>query len=187
MFILFEGDNGTGKTTIGTYLKKCGYFIITDNREVSAMEIKAKEYPSGSQERFDAFLEYNKFVGSHINRAEKVVVIRYWISTVAASFADGLFPLDRALSIANDLYRTMPKPDYIFRLFCDYSVRIARIAERNLTLKNVQDDMSLIRDEKYQTILDILSKKIDGWYTINTTYRTPLQVFEEIKTKVEME
>ena len=110
------------------------------------------------------------------NKYRDVLIIRYWISTVAAAFVDGIFLLEEALSVALRLYQCMPKPDYIFTFHCDYLSRIERIKKREL-LCNQDDDISLVRDKKYRIILEALSKEIQNWYVIDTNNISPATTF----------
>lgn len=183
MFIVIEGDNGTGKTTVGTYFKEAGYFVATDDPTAVYLASQAKIYPANSKERFNAFIKYNEFTGQYANKYHDVLIIRYWISTVTAAFADDIFLLDEALSVSKRLYQRMPKPDYIFAFHCDYLPRLERIQKRNLSCKD--DNTSLIRDKKYRTILEALSREIQNWYVIDTTNISPDATFSKIKRIME--
>lgn len=178
MFVVIEGDNGTGKTTLGELLEDAGFEFVSKKCEARTLEAEAKKYPCDSLQRYEAFMKYNKFCGGCAAESRRAVVVRYWFSTLAAAFADGLFEFDYAVKISESLYSSMPKPDYVFRLYCDYSVRTSRISRRN---SKGGDDISQERDRKYILISNALGYNIPGWYTIDTTNLTPSQTFTKIK------
>jgi thymidylate kinase len=176
--IIIEGDNGTGKTTIGQKFSEKEYFVVTDDATAKECETSAKTFQIGSRVRFDAFVKYNDFCGKLAKEHNNSLIVRYWISTVAAGYADGCFSMPEALMIATNLYKKLPEPDYVFRLKCDYGVRISRINARNSIVPDATDDITIERDKKYQEILDELEKIVNNWFTINTADQSPEQIFE---------
>lgn len=184
MFIAIEGDNGTGKTTLSKFFRNLGFEIVSEIDEAKILETEAKKFLPGSLERHEAFIKYNSFCGEYTAKPGKFLIIRYWISTIAAAFADGLFDFRTSMNIAQSLSESMPKPDYIFRLLCDYQVRISRIAGRkNKNNGHLEDNISPDRDMKYKTFSDSLFNIICKCYNVHvieTASITPLQTFIEI-------
>ncbi len=180
MFIVIEGDNGSGKTTIAENIMKLGYFFVTEDNKVKVFEIEAKKLARGSQKRYEAFLAYNKLCGSYKTKMNHILLVRYWISTVSAEYADGLYTFEKALKEAEEKERIMPCPDYVFRLYCSYEERIQRIKKRNMKIDNYSDDISKERDEKYNKILNVLEKRLNYMYTIDVTNISPEKVIEKI-------
>lgn len=178
MFVVIEGDNGTGKTTLGKLFRHSGFEFVSEDDKARNLEAEAKKYSRDSLQRYEAFMKYNKFCGDYAVKSGRAVIVRYWFSTLAAAFADGLFDFDYALKLSETLYASMPKPDYVFRLYCDYQVRISRISRRN---SKGGDDISQERDRKYTLISNALGCNIYGWYNIDTTNLTPSQTFTKIK------
>lgn len=180
MFIVIEGDNGSGKTTIAENIMKLGYFFVTEDDKAKITEIEAKKLEKGSQERYEAFLAYNELCGSYATKVDNILLVRYWISTVSAAYADGLYTLEEALKEAEEKERLMPRPDYVFRLYCDYEERISRVKKRNVKIDNCSDDISRERDEKYREILDVLERKLNYMYMIDVTNMSPEKIVEKM-------
>lgn len=132
MFLVIEGDNASGKTTLSIRLKEEGFHIITDDENVKKLELGAKQNQVGTWSRINSFYAYNAFCGEQTKNYENSVLVRYWVSTVAAAYADGLVTLAEAIDMAKKWDRSLPKPDFYFRLRCCREDRIARIKERYL-------------------------------------------------------
>ena len=181
MFIVIEGDNGTGKTTLGKFLQRSGFVIVNDTEEAKSLEAQAKTYPPDSLQRYEAFVKYNRFCGEYTLKTENAVSVRYWFSTITAAFADGIFTLEEAMNISEQLNTSMIRPDYIFRLYCDYPVRTERILRRaSDSTEHLYDDTSLERSIKYRQFSDVLVRKFGNCYNINTTTSRPSQIFTKI-------
>jgi broad-specificity NMP kinase len=91
--VLIEGDNGTGKTTISQKFSENGFYVVTDEPAIKELEKQAKTFDVGSKERIDAFIAYNRYCGNEALKYKNSLIVRYWISTVSAVSADGLFSL----------------------------------------------------------------------------------------------
>lgn len=175
MFIVIEGDNGTGKTTVSEILNtEHGFEFITIQQKIRQLENHAKCFETGSMQRYEAFLNYNRACGEQVMKYKKSLLARYWVSTVAAAYADGLFDLEEALRRAEKLRNTMVLPDRIFRLKCAFDTRIGRIKKRALT--NGNDDITDTRDSKYSLILDKLQDRFAFMTEIPTDGISPKDV-----------
>jgi len=181
-FIVIEGDNASGKTTLIDFFQKSGYTIPTIMPEVIARE-KAAKLLSGI-DRVNSFIAYNTFCGDLSRKFEDSLLVRYWISTVAAAYADDVFPLDIAMQKAGELYENQRKPDFVFCLKCSYDVRLDRINERKSFTGDSSDNGSKERDEKYQYILSEIKKLVKNWHNIDTVTNAPEQVFAFMEKKL---
>lgn len=91
-FILIEGDNGAGKDSLAKRIEKKGFKIVTYFDEVKAAELKARN--KTGEERVLSFMQYNKLCGEHVDSLKKpCILIRYWVSTLAAAYADSIIDL----------------------------------------------------------------------------------------------
>ncbi len=91
-------------------------------------------------------------------------LIRYWISTLAAAFADNIMNLCDVLKKAEYCKKIMPVPDLVIRLKCSNQLRISRIINRRAAGGAQDDDISDVRADKYgdisKKIIDISGYKI---------------------------
>lgn len=180
MLLVIEGDNGSGKTTISELLQKNGLHIVTNDTDVKELELTAKNLPAYSIERIESFLEYNEYCGKKAKEYKKSVLIRYWISTMAAAYADCILDKEKILEKVMKLVSRFEIPDIFIYLQCDYSERIDRIEKRKTEEGDLGDDISIGRSTRYQEIISILSKIIPNWKTINVSKKTPDQVKADI-------
>ena len=175
MFVVIEGDNGTGKTTVSHILNsQYGFEFITEHQQILELEQQAKRFATGSAERFEAFLDYNSVCGRQAKKYDKALLARYWISTVSAAYADGLLDINETLEKADMLMETMVIPDFVFRLRCDFDKRIERIDKRAAV--NGNDDRTAERDRRYSFILDCLQGKTGIITEISTDNISPADV-----------
>lgn len=147
--IVIEGDNCTGKTTLGNCLEKQGFHVISNEPCIKKYEQESKQFAIGSVERFSSFINYNKLCGSQIRKFRKSVIVRYWISTLCAAYADGCYSETCVMGMVDNMIVNFGKPTIIVILTCNYKERVNRIINR----VGFDDDISKNRDEKYSGIL----------------------------------
>lgn len=177
-FIIIEGDNGTGKDTLAQKIEQNhGYKILTYEPEIKKIEKYAKQ--AEGEEKVKRFLEYGK-ASSDLALKEKndVLLVRYWISTLAAAYADKIYDYDKVIEIMNSVCSNYCKPDVVFCLWCDFDSRVDRIQKRN---SPDFDDTTLNRSLRYKWILEKLEKESNlNWVNINTTGKSIDGVYEEV-------
>ena len=167
MFIVVEGDNGVGKTTLGHYLQNEGFEFISVLPEIKNLEEAAKKNEVGSEKRFNAFLEYNRACAELARVYPDSVVVRYWVSSVAAAYADCLLSLDEAVLKAQECLTSFSQPDIFFRLKCPRKERVTRIIQRN-NEGNFSDNTSFDRENRYSDILDVIGNDCVHFVNIDT-------------------
>ena len=183
-FIVIEGDNGTGKDTQALKLsEKLGHRIITNFEDMKLLNKKAKEYQG--KERVKKFLEYCNQSNKYANKIENTIVVRYWVSTLAAAYADNIFTYEEILKLQEKYCAQMKQPDIVICLWCDYKKRVDRIIERN---SPDFDDITQNRSIKYAWILKELKEIFKlNWVDIDTTGKSIEEVFEEILNNINKE
>lgn len=169
MFIVIEGDNGSGKTTLGKVLGNYGYHNITDDKEIKALELAVKKNPINSLERIESFLSYNFICGKKCEEIQDSLLIRYWISTLAAAYADEVYSKKEVLKKIDEITKKFNMPDLFVYLECDYNERIQRIEYRNLLEGNSGDDISAYRDYRYREIISVIEQKLTNFVRIQVT------------------
>lgn len=167
MFLVLEGDNGTGKDTIAGEMKKLGFTIVSYNSKIKQLENQAKLL--NGDKRINAFYNYNLACGNMAKNCNNPsIIIRYWISTLAAAYSDADDLIDEAFIKNNILINKnkFPVPDLIICLKCDYTERINRIKHRK---SSDSDDISEIRSKRYEYALKVIEKNINTeWHNINS-------------------
>lgn len=181
-FILIEGDNGTGKDTLASKLEKRGMKIITYDSKIIQSEKEAKGLIG--KDKVKAFIRYNYECSNYILdlRNKKFnfdcILVRYWISTLAAAYADNIFDENMVIKLAEKITREVERPDLVIRLNCNYAERINRIEKRN---SNEFDDKTLARANKYKDISQKLRYITSyEWKEIDTTCLNENQVYEHV-------
>lgn len=183
-FVVIEGDNGTGKDTLAQNLNKfCNYRNITDEYNVKELNRSAKKYDG--KKRIKEFLKYGKVCSDIVKKSKgNIVLVRYWISTLAAAYADDIYNYEETLKIEKDMCSKFYKPDVIICLWCSFEKRIERIEKRrSLDF----DDITKIRSDKYKCFLNNFQNRTDiKWINIDTTNKSKDEVFNEVCKYIEI-
>lgn len=146
-FLVLEGDNGSGKSTVAALLGAAGLHIISNDPELKNVETQAKKLCG--RERMRAFYAYNRQAARYAcSYGTECVVVRYWPSTLAAAYADGVIGDDEFAQQCLENIKAFPEPAVFVYLKCDHSERSRRIAARDAP--GASDDCSLFRARKYQ-------------------------------------
>jgi deoxyadenosine/deoxycytidine kinase len=175
-WIVIEGDNGTGKDTLAEQVKTLGFDIVTYAKEVKSAEMGARALYG--EDRLFSFLEYNRLCGSIASSSNyPSLLIRYWVSTMAAAYADQLWTWDKVNEQVIRCINQFPVPDLIIQIKCELSTRRNRVAIRGAS----DDNMCMERDKNYAWALDEMRKHFPSWETVDTTSLSPSQVFQVVK------
>jgi thymidylate kinase len=125
-----------------------------------------------------AFLDdYGNICVNIAKEHAKSLIIRYWMTTLAAAYSEEIISMDEMQTKAHDLCKTRPIPDCVIYLKCNFNNRIERIDNRNSCS---DDDRSIEQDKKYEEASEKLSKLFKNWYIIDNTGKTPQEEFNEI-------
>ena len=166
-FIVIEGDNGTGKDTLAQALEKYGFNIITYDSEIKKFSEIAKQ--AKGKNRVKKFLGYGKacsdLVKQNKEKGKNSLLIRYWISTLAAAYADDIYSYDEVITIVKTISPKLEKPDKIIRLECDFDERIRRIEKRN------SPDFD---DKTLSSTLDLLFFSLVSPHPVKTINKIPI-------------
>ncbi|MBV5330140.1 MAG: hypothetical protein JZU65_21350 [Chlorobium sp.] len=171
-WIVIEGDNGTGKDSLAGQLATIGYDIVTYASKNRAIE-KAARTLCG-EKRLLAFLSYNQQCGLQAI-AKPSLLIRYWISTIAAAYADHLWDWEKAKEKIIMCLTQFPVPYLVIKLDCDLLQRQYRVETRN---PDSDDNMCEERDMRYQWALNEIEPYLPAWDNLDTTDLSPLQVYQ---------
>ncbi len=177
-FFVIEGDNGTGKDTLALKLqKKYGFRIITNEEDILQLNKDAKKFEG--KQRVKKFLEYGAICSNRVkNSGQDSILVRYWISTLAAAYADKVFSYEDVCRIQDEICSGFYKPDGIICLSCDFEKRIDRIEKRK---SDDFDDITLERNHRYRWFLNKIQSRIDiDWVNIDTSDKDADQVFDEV-------
>lgn len=177
-FFVIEGDNGTGKDTLALKLqKKYGFRIITNEEDIVQLNRDAKKY--NGKQRVKKFLEYGAICSKKVrNSDQNSILVRYWISTLAAAYADKIFTYEDVCKIQDEICSGFYKPDGIICLSCDFEKRIDRIERRK---SDDFDDITIERNQRYRWFLDKIQRRINiDWVNIDTSDKDAEHVFQEV-------
>ncbi len=177
-FFVIEGDNGTGKDTLAIKLqKKFGFRIVTNEEDIIKLNKEAKKFIG--KQRVKKFLEYGAICSERVkNSNQDTILVRYWISTLAAAYADKIFSYEDVGKIQDEICSKFYKPDGIICLSCDFEKRIDRIEKRKA---DDFDDITMERNHRYRWFLNEMQKKVEiDWINIDTSNKDENQVFEEV-------
>ena len=119
-FYVIEGDNGTGKDTLAAKFQNDGFEILTYDKKIKQMEQIAKK--KVGEDKVLNFLAYNKACGDLAKERKNennVLLIRYFISSLAAAYADDIFSYQKIVDILDNVYDKFEKPNILIRLKCN--------------------------------------------------------------------
>lgn len=175
-FIVIEGDNATGKTSLCKALTAKN--AICD-LGLTVLNSKLKQLPK--IQKTSAFLHYNMLCGLVAQQeTELFVVDRYWPSTISAAYADGIYDKQRAWEEIEKCLHDFPSPLVTIFLRCPEELRLKRIEERKKISEDISDSTDVERHRKY----DSISKYIESMMTPRLVFETDKNSPEMIAKKV---
>lgn len=131
MFIVIEGGDGTGKSTLTTHMAEHlgGVTYATPPRKYKKYREQIDREAS-AQQHYDfyreAVLDASCEVQQMLTEGKRVVCDRYWISTVAYHEAMGL-------TVQYDDFKTICKPDLTVFLVTSPKIQIRRMLARGMS------------------------------------------------------
>lgn len=180
MFLVIEGDNGTGKDTLAQGLQN-QFEIITYYSEIQQKMDYARTFKG--RENALKFVESNalcsRFVNENALKGINSLTIRYWLSTIAAAYADGKWT-EEECDMATELCMiSYAMPDLLIYLECDHEERVNRIIVRN---SPNFDDKTVGRAQRYayysKKVMDKLGDRV---HRVTTSGRGREDVLDEVR------
>jgi len=168
MFIVLEGIDGSGKTTLINILneKIPNSIVLKENTD---FVIKMNENPEKAVEIFEEFcikrVEFSKQIQKHLDLGKTVLMDRYYPSSFCYQIKlckDNGFDCNGIANVYNKYYPKWIKPDMILVMDTDLKICVERIksrgepAEKKIlrkiqscykTLGNLFDNVYYIRNE----------------------------------------
>ena len=165
MFIVLEGIDGSGKTTLAGILNKKIPNSVS-LKENSDFVVEMKKNPKKAVEIFEEFckerIEFGKKVQEQLNLGKIVIVDRYFPSSMCYQIGtckERGFDCKALINVYQKYYPQWVKPDLILILETDLKTCIERIKERG---EPVEEDIL----RKVQSCYETLSGLIDNVYYI---------------------
>lgn len=163
-FIVIEGDNATGKTTLSNLLP---FVNINSTEWFIKEETVLKKMPL--EKKIPAFLDFNFRCGEFCSRhKKKYVLTRYWISTLCAAYADGLYDFSTTKQMIDQCIIDFPTPEAIVFLRCAENVRMERIMVRRSMDNDFSDPVEHKRNEKYHDMSIFINAMLKRSFSFRT-------------------
>jgi len=176
IWLVIEGDNGSGKDTLASQLTIFGFEIINALQMAQSAEQLARIRNDAA--RVTAFLEYNRICAELAECITRAVQIRYWPSTLAAAYADEIMTWEQ-IQAAATLQAAYPlQPSMFLYLECSHEVRTKRILDRGAQPGKF-DSLSLIRAARHKSAMTYFSMQLDNWFSLDATLLSPKEVHTE--------
>ena len=150
-FTVIEGDNGSGKSTLAQSLKALGFNFVSEDDSLEQMKVAAKKLRG--LEKVQAFYQYNMHTAQkalQVKNSKPPVVVRYWVSTLAAAYADEIIDFEELKVHCAENVKKFSLPTMFFYLKCNYGERMKRIAERQKIFGIADDSRDKKRSERYR-------------------------------------
>lgn len=186
MFIVFEGIDGTGKSTqvklLQAALERAGHTVTTSfeptNGTYGVMLRSSATRPEGRyslEEELQLFLKdraehVNDLINPALERGEIVILDRYYYSTMAYQGARGMDPA--VIRAQNEAFAT--KPDLVFVLSLPVEVSLQRIGVRD------GEGDAFEKRENLEKCADIFMSLEDDNVLFIDAERAPELVHEEV-------
>lgn len=181
-FIVIEGDNATGKTTLSNCLP---YENINTLSWFRYKEAELKKLPL--LQKIPAFLDFNLKCGEYGEKNKNVCVLtRYWISTLCAAYADGLYDQETTCRLVQECEQTYPKPVFVIFLRCTESVRMSRISIRRNN-NDFSDPILEERNKRYLHISQYIESVLNNSITFATDNCQSNEIAQRIVLRIQQE
>jgi len=181
-WIVIEGENGTGKDTLSERFIANGWFNASNHP--TAITAKASANTLAGTTRLNAFLAYNHSCAKLVAESPTSgLLVRYWPSSLAAAYADGILPWDSFVMGVNRAIGEYPVPALVLFLECRLNARRMRVQQRG-SVPGSTDDVSQRRDRAYRQAIEHFTGHpgMTYWRTIQTGDLNAEQVYEVSQT-----
>lgn len=175
-FIILEGSDGTGKTTICNKIKNTNIKILKCPSSPYSSIKKMVLEKNVPYSRLFYFLASNYAISNLVSQVlttQHVVCDRYFYSTFAYHAALEKKDISDLIEIINYVEKTIIIPDFIFYLKVDRDIQVKRCKER----KDDKLQQGLLLDEEFQKRLEknymyFKKKYKTKWIEIDTSEKT---------------
>ncbi|MDB4127558.1 MAG: dTMP kinase [Verrucomicrobiales bacterium] len=188
MFIVFEGIDGTGKSTqvklLAEALRAQGHEVITskeptDGPHGSKLRQSAETGRLSAQEELDLFHMDRKehvedLIKPALDRGVVVILDRYFFSTMAYQGIRGFDPTE--IRRLNEKFA--PIPDFVFILELDLDIALSRIGGRDGQANEFEQRDAL------QKCHDVFASLTDGFIHRIDAGQTPANVHKDVLSDI---
>lgn len=203
ILVVFEGIDGTGKTTqserLMEWLEKHDYSPVKTKWNSSELVSDAITKGKDSREMTpmlyslmhaaDLISRLDKVIMPALKRGRVVVADRYWYTSLIRDTLRGIDP-----ELIKKIYADIREPDLVFHCVCPIEIAYARVMEeKGLTYYGSGMDLNLAKDRaesclKYEGMMDrkyrqLLSKEAKHYFELDTN-RPEKDIFEDVKNQM---
>lgn len=183
-WFVIEGDNGAGKDSLAERLVGDGWHLASNTPPVLEAMERARQLDGDA--RVAAYWAYNRVCGTTASsHPSPSMLVRYWPSTLAAGYADGVLEWDDFTDRCKEASDSLPIPELTVYLQCRLDVRRHRVRGRG-PVEGAVDDVSNRRNHCYREAVAWLASQSlpSRWCIVDTSDLDPEQVWHRVRSEI---